>query len=462
MSRGPAGGQMDTRLARLLSGTPNAQFNDAVWNPAITPGTVVGFNPISGQFVAADPNSSLFPLGVRGNSNNLIMEGLFESDTPSFSVDYLYADKTNPGSLTNTANEWFIGRAISTTQLLVNMSPIPQDPDEFIPPVAFPASLLAASVQPGQPVTWFAANSQFELADPSDPDRLPVGIRGNNNNVIQSGKYQALSGTPFVSGTSYYAGAGAFAGSLVTDVNDWYMGQGIDTTTLLVNANAVAIPSTWEVEHHSATGRHEFGRGDTATRDATISVPESGNIWYNTDGSIDIYDGIEWAKNFTAFTGQIVQAAFSPVSPPEGWLDCDGAEVSRDTYDALFAVIGTTFNVGGESSENFRLPDLRGKFVAGFDSGNTNYDTIGEEGGEETHVLTASEIPDIDSTTTGLTVNNGTDLQHLDTGGDPTPTAPQTHGHGVTDPGHTHTKSGLGDAHENRPPYVVLGYLIKT
>jgi len=156
MSRGPQGGQIDTQLARLLLGTPNAQFNDAIWTSGIQPGDVVSFNVISSKFELADPDAGLTPIGVRGNSNNLVMEGLFTAVSPLFSVDFLYADKANPGSLTNTANEWFIGRAISSTQLLVNMSPIPQDPDEFIPPINFPEGFFDPGVQAGQVITWFA------------------------------------------------------------------------------------------------------------------------------------------------------------------------------------------------------------------------------------------------------------------------------------------------------------------
>lgn len=47
---------------------------------------------------------------------------------------------------------------------------------------------------------------------------------------------------------------------------------------------------------------------------------------------------------------------------PDGWLECDGSEVLRADYPALFAVIGTAF--GAPSSDTkFKLPDLRDRFV---------------------------------------------------------------------------------------------------
>ena len=51
---------------------------------------------------------------------------------------------------------------------------------------------------------------------------------------------------------------------------------------------------------------------------------------------------------------------------PSGYLECNGQSVSRTTYAALFAVIGTQY---GGSGSNFNVPDLRGEFVRGFDNG---------------------------------------------------------------------------------------------
>ncbi|WP_313201468.1 phage tail protein [Pseudomonas sp.] len=53
---------------------------------------------------------------------------------------------------------------------------------------------------------------------------------------------------------------------------------------------------------------------------------------------------------------------------PEGWLKADGTPVSRVTYSALFAAIGTTYG-DGDGSTTFNLPDLRGEFLRGFDDG---------------------------------------------------------------------------------------------
>ena len=65
-------------------------------------------------------------------------------------------------------------------------------------------------------------------------------------------------------------------------------------------------------------------------------------------------------KPLSVPTGMI--SAFHTV--PEGWLQCNGAAVSRTTYAALFAVIGTKYG-SGDGSTTFNLPNLHHKFIEG-------------------------------------------------------------------------------------------------
>ncbi|TXH13852.1 MAG: hypothetical protein E6R03_10605 [Hyphomicrobiaceae bacterium] len=64
--------------------------------------------------------------------------------------------------------------------------------------------------------------------------------------------------------------------------------------------------------------------------------------------------------------GEVKAFAFS--SPPTGWLECNGAAISRTTYATLFAVIGTTWG-SGDGSTTFNIPDFRGEFLRGWDHG---------------------------------------------------------------------------------------------
>lgn len=76
--------------------------------------------------------------------------------------------------------------------------------------------------------------------------------------------------------------------------------------------------------------------------------------------------GITDAVNTNSLTGAIMHFAMS--SAPAGWLKANGAAVSRTTYAALFAKIGTTFGAG-DGRTTFNLPDLRGEFIRGWDDG---------------------------------------------------------------------------------------------
>ena len=60
--------------------------------------------------------------------------------------------------------------------------------------------------------------------------------------------------------------------------------------------------------------------------------------------------------------------SYAGATAPAGWLICHGQAVSRTTYAALFAVIGTAFGVG-DGSTTFNTPDLRGEFIRGLDAG---------------------------------------------------------------------------------------------
>lgn len=73
---------------------------------------------------------------------------------------------------------------------------------------------------------------------------------------------------------------------------------------------------------------------------------------------------------------------------PAGWLACDGASVKTYEYPALYAAIGFTH---GGSGEDFTLPDLAGKNVMGYDSGDTDFDAEGETGGVKDVTLTAAQ-----------------------------------------------------------------------
>ena len=82
------------------------------------------------------------------------------------------------------------------------------------------------------------------------------------------------------------------------------------------------------------------------------------------------YDG-KRLLNVDDLAGMIPSGAvmyFAGRNAPTGWLKANGAAVSRTTYAALFAAIGTTYGAG-DGRSTFNLPDLRAEFLRGWDDG---------------------------------------------------------------------------------------------
>ncbi len=89
--------------------------------------------------------------------------------------------------------------------------------------------------------------------------------------------------------------------------------------------------------------------------------------------------------------GMISPFAGSSASLPTGWLLCNGSAVSRTTYSALFAVIGTTYGAG-DTTTTFNLPDLLGRVPMGAGAGtDLTARTLGAELGVESVTLTAAQ-----------------------------------------------------------------------
>lgn len=61
-------------------------------------------------------------------------------------------------------------------------------------------------------------------------------------------------------------------------------------------------------------------------------------------------------------------AAFAMATVPEGWLLCNGQAVSQTEYARLYNRIGITYG-NGNGNDTFNVPDLRNRFLRGFDPG---------------------------------------------------------------------------------------------
>ncbi len=95
-----------------------------------------------------------------------------------------------------------------------------------------------------------------------------------------------------------------------------------------------------------------------------------------------------------AYVGEIRLIAFNYA--PEGWLLCQGQEVSISQYQALYALIGTTY--GGNGTNTFKLPDLRGRVPVQCGQGplgSTSWGQVGGTGATSIPVVSALTITSI-------------------------------------------------------------------
>jgi len=114
--------------------------------------------------------------------------------------------------------------------------------------------------------------------------------------------------------------------------------------------------------------------------------------------------------------GEVVD--YGGTSAPALWLLAFGQAISRTTYAALFAVIGTAFGVG-DGVTTFNVPDYRGRVGIGKDN----------MGGVAANRITAA-LSGITGTTLGAT--GGAESATLVTAN------LAAHSHVLTDPGHDH------------------------
>jgi microcystin-dependent protein len=157
-------------------------------------------------------------------------------------------------------------------------------------------------------------------------------------------------------------------------------------------------------------------------------------------------------------------------SVPAGFLECNGQAVSRSTYSALFAIIGTTYGAG-DGSSTFLVPDLQDEVVIG----KSNNKALASTGGANTVASTGN----VGGSTANATLSTAQLASHSHPGGyssgntrldsgNPFPNQPlgnpASTGSTGSGTGHQHNMSATfsGDATSVLQPYLTLIYIIKT
>ena len=86
------------------------------------------------------------------------------------------------------------------------------------------------------------------------------------------------------------------------------------------------------------------------------SLIQNNTYNFNTDPSY--IDGIKWVVDVESGAPVGSLMPYAGTTPPDGWLICDGSEISRTTYARLFSVIGTTYGAG-DGNSSFNIPNKK-------------------------------------------------------------------------------------------------------
>ena len=165
---------------------------------------------------------------------------------------------------------------------------------------------------------------------------------------------------------------------------------------------------------------------------------------------------------------------WSSASVPSGFLECNGTAVSRSTYSALFAIVGTTYGAG-DGSTTFNTPDLQdntpvgksGTKALGSTGGANTATSTGNVGGSTANAtLSEAQLASHDHNQTSKLYGNVNPAGSTNAGPQPNSSNsffPATANAG-SGSGHSHNMSATfsGDATSVLQPYLTLIYIIKT
>jgi len=159
----------------------------------------------------------------------------------------------------------------------------------------------------------------------------------------------------------------------------------------------------------------------------------------------DMWDKFCFNEGICRMIGEIIAYA-GPTSPDARWLPCDGSSLLRADYPDLFTVIGTTY--GAADGTHFNVPDLQGRAALGSGSGSgLTPRTVGDSGGEESHVLSVGELAShVHSTGNSAVLGTSAPPPFDALGPNPFPAVTGS--------------TGNDDPHNNMQPFLAINYLI--
>lgn len=169
-----------------------------------------------------------------------------------------------------------------------------------------------------------------------------------------------------------YNGSGTFSLSATLSPNSLASASSVNSILSNIATYGLSLALVRDGQS-SMTGQFKAYAGLIGTPGISFATETTSGLYRKSSGVIGIVIGGTEIGTWSASTGCTagligeLKAWAGTGSQPEGWLTCDGSAVSRTTYAALYAVIGTTYGVG-DGSTTFNLPDARGRTIVGTDN----------------------------------------------------------------------------------------------
>jgi microcystin-dependent protein len=238
----------------------------------------------------------------------------------------------------------------------------------------------------------------------------------------------------YTDGTNFFSAQTGSAGDFKVNGNFTVTGNQTDTGNLTVGgtftANNTATFAVGPTAPTATTGTNTTQLATTAFVNASIAATSS-----SVSGSI-----LMWPT----------------VTAPTGYLLCDGTAVSRTTYSALYAVVGTTFGVG-DGSTTFNVPNYTNRVPYGT--------TIGATGGtadavvvSHTHTATVTDPGHLHTFQGGTNSGSG----GAGSGGVIANITTLNTASAVTNISVSNSTAGVSGTNQNLPPYLGINFIIKT
>ena len=288
-------------------------------------------NDVVADIIPPVPGDGTLTIKVNGSTAGTFTANQSTAATANITVPTAVSELTNDsGYLTSSSNL----DASKLTSGTVDIARLPQGALERLVKVANEAAryaLTTADVQLGDTVQQLDTGIMYVVTDTDHLDSA-AGYTEYTAGTAASVPWSGVTGKPAF---ATVATSGSY-----NDLSNKPTIPTVNNATLTIQKNGTTVKT--------------FTANASSNVTANISVPTKTSDLTNDSGFLTSADRLP-IGSYIPFAGS---------QAPAGFLVCNGGAISRTTYSALFAVIGTKYG-SGNGSTTFNLPNLTDRFLQG-------------------------------------------------------------------------------------------------